>query len=531
MREPREPCQQSEPRWPLWVILAASVTVHTWIVARAEVAARDSIGFIRYAVSLEQQPSLALLRQAQQPPGYPTAVLAASWPIRAVKGDASPETMVLCAQVASAVFGVLLVFPMVGLGTELFDHRMGYLAAALFQSLPAWLRYTSDGLSEAVFLFWLATAIWLAARALGRRGTWSYAGCGLAAGAAFLTRPEGAEVVVAVAAVLAGLVVLGRMAWRSAAGNAVALALGFLLLFGPFVAVTGRLTNKPTGRFLLGDPTAEQSYFGCAKSHGLLAVWWNEAEDAGRNRVLWAAQMLVQETASSARQVGFALAVLGLVLWPRFVRNGPGGAVLMTVSALHALLLVRMTSKIGYLSERHTAVIVLTGCYPTALALRELACLAATACRGRLTPGPLLVVAVAGTFVAAVPSIRRPLHANRAGHKAAGLWLADHAPDSAGICDPFCWARYYAGRDFRESAAPDPPEQFVIVEGSDNQHSRLPLMPEAKAKAAAGKLVYHWPESAPAEQAQVLVYLWRRPGHDLTPPTANRSSPRAPGGG
>jgi hypothetical protein len=520
-----------EPRWPLWVILAVSVAVHAWIVARTEVAARDSIGFIRYAVELERQPTLQLLRRAEQPPGYPATVLAASWPVRALRGDASPETLALAAQVASAVFGVLLVFPMVGLGTELFDRRLGYLAAALFQTLPAWLRYTSDGLSEAVFLFWLATALWLAARALGGRGRVSFAGCGLAAGAAFLTRPEGAEVVVAVTGVLAGLVVLGRALWHSAAKNAAALVLGFLLLFAPFVAITGRLTNKPTGRFLLGDPTAEKSYFGRTGSVGLLAVWWNEAEDAGRNRVLWAAEVLMRETASSARQVGFALAVVGLALWPRRVRNGPGGAVLMTVSALHAVLVVRMTSKIGYLSERHTAVIVLTGCYPAALALRELAGKAAAACRDRVSAGTLLVVAVAGTFAAAVPSIRRPLHGNRAGHKAAGHWLAAHAPESAGICDPFCWARYYAGRDFREVAPPDPPEQFVIVEGSDNQHSRLPLMPEAKAKAAAGRLMYHWPESVPADRAQVRVYRWLRPADDLTTPTANRSSLPTPGGG
>lgn len=81
----------------------------------------------------------------------------------------------------------------------------------------------------------------------------------------------------------------------------------------------------------------------------------------------------MSETASSSRQVGFALAILGLVLWPRYVRNRPGGCVLMVVSGLHATLLIRMTSMTGYLSERHTAVIVMTGCYPAALALTELA--------------------------------------------------------------------------------------------------------------------------------------------------------------
>lgn len=530
MDETRVVQQNSEARWPLWVILAVSVAVHTWIVARSEVAARDSIGFIRYAVQLERQPSLRLLRQAEQPPGYPAAVLAASWPFRAIKGDALPETMTLCAQLASAVFGVLLVFPMVALGAELFDRRTGYLAAALFQTLPAWLRYTSDGLSEAVFLFWLATAIWLAARAFGRSSAWWFAACGVAAGMAFLTRPEGAEVVLAAAFVMMGLVVSRRLTWTAGRLRLSALALGFLLLFGPFVAVTGRVSNKPTARSLLGDPSAKVSYFGQAAPGPLLAVWWNEAADSGRNRVVWAAQVLMSETASSSRQVGFALAILGLVLWPRYVRNRPGGCVLMVVSGLHATLLIRMTSMTGYLSERHTAVIVMTGCYPAALALTELARMIAGASRGRITTNLVLVVAVAGSFAAAIPSISRPMHAGRAGHKAAGQWLAANAPASAGICDPFCWARYYAGRDFREVAEADPPNQFVIIEASDNQHSRLPLMPEAKAKAAAGQLVYHWPDNLPLEKAQVLVYRWLRPTSDITTPTASRSLHPAPGG-
>jgi hypothetical protein len=291
-----------------------------------------------------------------------------------------------------------------------------------------------------------------------------------------------------------------------------ALAAGFLIAFGPFVAITGRVTNKPTGLQLLGYPVAETTYFGQAPVSTPLAVWWQDSADPGRNKLVWAARALVSETASSARQVGFAFAVLGLFSWRRRVRNGPGGAVLMVVAALHAALLIRMTSRIGYLSERHTAIIVLTGCYPAGLAVVTMAeRLSTMAIAGRrMAVGTILTIIVAATAVTAWPSVRKPLHQNRAGHKAAGQWLAAHAPAASGICDPFCWAHYYAGRVFSEVADRDPDEQFVIVETSDNQHSRLPLMPEARAKAAVGQLVYHWPERLEPERAQVHVFRWIR---------------------
>ena len=49
-------------------------------------------------------------------------------------------------------------------------------------------------------------------------------------------------------------------------------------------------------------------------------------------------------------------------------------------------------------------------------------------------------------------------------------------------------------------------QRTVVLEQTDNQHSRLPVIPAAKAAAAAGEVVYHWPEAKPREEAQVVVY-------------------------
>src|SRR5436309_1624153 len=83
------------PTWQLLtLILAVGLGLRLWMIARAEVSARDCIGFIRAALRIEnERPLTAVLKTTEQPPGYPLALQAVSWPVRAWRGDTSSETM------------------------------------------------------------------------------------------------------------------------------------------------------------------------------------------------------------------------------------------------------------------------------------------------------------------------------------------------------------------------------------------------------------------------------------------------------
>jgi len=114
-----------------------------------------------------------------------------------------------------------------------------------------------------------------------------------------------------------------------------------------------------------------------------------------------------------------------------------------------------------------------------------------------------------------LPSTLKPLHANRAGHKAAGAWLASHSSPDDELIDPFCWAHYYAGRVFAESKPHAKPAgfketYFAILDQPDKEHPRLPMMPAAEELKRIGKLVYTWPENQPVSQAKVFVYAAQR---------------------
>lgn len=165
-----------------------------WQVVHTEVTSRDSIGFIRYAWQLQhQEDPFAVVRGAEQHPGYPLMVLAASWPVRLFHPGPDSVAMQLSAQIASSLASVLLVIPLFLLGRDLFNRSVAFWATLLIQTLPATGELLADGLSESTFLLFAVTGWWAGLRALrGSRPGWYFL-CGVSGTLAYLTRPEGAR--------------------------------------------------------------------------------------------------------------------------------------------------------------------------------------------------------------------------------------------------------------------------------------------------------------------------------------------------
>jgi hypothetical protein len=485
-------------------LLAAGLGLRLWVIAHSEVAARDSIGYVRYALRLEREPWADVVRSVEQPPGYAATVLAVSWPVRAWTGRTDCDTMILSAQLASALLAALSIVPMVLLGRDLAGRAVAWLAAAIFLTLPAWLRLTSDGVSEGTFLFWLATSAWLAVRAVRAPTAGRLFLCGLTCGCAYLTRPEGGEIAAATLAILIGMQFVAgrRQRWARLAPQALALAAGVVVFAGPYVKAIGGLSNKNTVKLLSGDPNVDRTGLtpGTMSQAGggrtPLAVWWFEPLDKGKSRSAWAWWAIATETFQSFHYATAVLALGGLTVWRTRRAARPGGWLLVLLIAAHALVLWRMAATIGYLSERHTLMFVFAGCFPAAATLVWYARF------HRALP----ILGLAGLIAAGAPALAKPLHGNRCGHKPVGLWLAAHVGPDDQIDDPFGWAEFYSGRLAAVPPPKNPARTFIVLETSENQHSRLPGMTYAREKAKYGKVVHHWPEDKPREAAQILVY-------------------------
>jgi hypothetical protein len=520
----------------LLLLLLLAGGIRAWLIGHTEVMARDGVGFVRYAWQLQSQPWPDVLRENPHPPLYPLTVLALSFPVRHFLPDNDPVAMQLSAQLVTALAGGLLVIPMFFLGRELFDRRVGFGAALLFQCLPVGARLLSDAMSEGIFLLLIATALLLSVRAFRTGSATRFGLIGLCGGLAYLARPEGALVVVATGLVLLGLQAAPaqRRSWRQVVTCGASLILAAVAVGSPYAAVIQRFSNKVTTQSILQNACAEPparlqtpaSWPACAT--GLTAALATYDADSLHwgfvGRQLWCLGAVGREIIKGYHYLAWVPALAGLWWFRGRFREEPAAWVVWLLVLLHGVGLWRVAHAVGYIADRHSLLIVMSGLFWAVAAVGKAGDWLATVgprCFGRPVSGSAWSLALLlGLVGTGLPKTLEPLHSNRAGFHAAGLWLAAHAQPGDRIMDPFCWSEYYAGQVFREAHyrvdfAAGPLPRYVVLGGTHNEHERLPLIPWARTLAVYGTKVYHWPNQPLSYKAEE-VEIYQLPGPSAT---------------
>jgi hypothetical protein len=525
----------------LAALIAAAVALRGWQLTHTEVASRDSIGYIRIAWQLEHRPWGPVLRSSLQHPGYPLALLAVSYPVRRFCHGDLPFLMQLSAQLTSALASVLLVLPTFYLGRELFGRRIGFWTALFLQCLPVSGRGMADGLSEPLFLLAASAALAFASRGLRSGSSVSFALAGLCSGLAYLTRPEGLLIAALTGVVLLACQVVAswRRPWRRVIARGACLTLGAGVVAGPYAWTIGDLTVKPTAQKIVQSSASPRFAQGTAVAGGpLLAVWWHDGDEANASRrTVWGLVSLLEVLSKAFFFVFWQAALLGLWLYRGCFRQAPGVWLLALLCALVGFLLYRVAQVMGYLSDRHTLLIVLSGSYFAMAAIDRTARWVA----GLLGRMPLLAPTgwasprcwSLGWFLAAMltplPRTLEPLHAERTGFREAGSWLAENTLPGDYVFDPYCWGHYFAGRVFTEGTmglpAHQPPVYYLVFEESKNKHTRLKEHQAAQKLLPHGKELRRWPVRRGKDPAAVVIYEFFGARPPSAPPES--AEPRA----
>ena len=330
---------------------------------------RDGVTFCWYARDLGEQGAAFLRAEStHQHPLFPLAILGTHAAARTLGAADTPWTWQRSGQVVAWLAGMAVVALSAVLTVRLvrllklpIDARLaGLLAAILAALLPLNVRLSADVMSDQVLLaFYLAAVL-----ALLRIETWTGSLlCGVFAGLAFLTRPEGAGVLIGG---LAAAVALARSAgWRTSLARVSIVVVGFLLLAAPLWGVTGRLSPKKNPlEILSGEETAAtysvpRGVVSAAEawpSSGSPGVYMARLQrhDFGWHMVpLWVAYTLFR----AGRVVVPLLALAPLI----HLRKRLLGRELIGVStsfAIHALLAMALLYRWKYLAPRHTLVLV-----------------------------------------------------------------------------------------------------------------------------------------------------------------------------
>jgi hypothetical protein len=478
----------------LAVLLVTGGLIRGWIVAHTVVPARDGIGFIGYAMRLQDASWASVIRESHHPPGFPLLIWAVTRFVAECGILLTPESWVEVGQWTAAVAATLAIIPLYLLGHQLFGATAAFVAAWMFQSLPVCLQVTSDVLSEGPFLFFAIWALYWASRALDRGFRGDALSCGAFAGVAYWIRPEGIEIIIVFGLTLLVSSVLKRN-WGEVSKSLIAAILGMAPLLAGYVALTGRISNKPTAQQILGqgpEPTVKAR---CVMGPPI-AVFWKPNGNAGDSRALWAAKSVIVETTHTAHGYGLAAAILSIFWFRRHLRHQLVLWLPTLLMVVHLLVLWRMAMVAEYVSERHAILAIVGAC------LWAGALFADFGRKWRFSVG----VCLALLSVVGWPAALKPLHNQRSGFREVGRWLAIHSQPNDEIIDPSSWAAFYAGHPpvvSTRERSPSTGTRFVVLETRVRTHERLHILSAAREAAQSGKKVYCWPSE---ESPKIVVY-------------------------
>ena len=508
--------------------------IRGWQLTHTEVAARDSIGFIRYAWLLENSNDWkSVIKDAQQHPGFPFAIHFVNKPVRYFVDGDLPFAYQLSSQFVSSFFSVLLVLPLFYMAMELFNMKVAIWSVLLFEFLPAISKVLGDGLSEGMFLFFSASALACILNAFKNNYlvTWFFAG--LFSACAYLVRPEGMIIVFACCVVMVSCILMGKINESNVRKKMVqglfGVMLGFLVLALPFMLTIGKLTTKPTGQKILEQisiaPTNAVNRLALVEAPKIItskndclvlfASWWEGEDKSPAARFMWSFMVLGDSYLKGLNYLGCAFALIGLLMTPKGFWCTPGMLVVVLCFAILNLAFYRVALVMGYLSERHAMLalmlVVIWSAYGgVVLGDFILLFFKDSWARGVLVRSNQVSILLVLLLVPSVYKSMETLHYNREGFRQAGKWLASNCKEGDSVEDAFCWSHFYAGKLFLEGRpdliASDPRVKYVIVERSGNPHLRLQTQDEESLKAQKGKVVYDWPCRRKGVNSTVLVY-------------------------
>jgi hypothetical protein len=417
-----------------------------WLVVHTDVFFADGLRYIAQAKAIDGGSwSQGLVRSVDHPV-YPMAIAVIHRIM--IPGD-DPESWQLAGQTAAAIAGVLLVVPLYLIGIELVGPAAAWIAVFLVFLIPFNGHVLADTLSESSFLLVWCWGIWATLRFL-RGGQLRWLNLIIACAVlAYLTRPEGLILPVALLITLASLSVTGcpelpaAKRWAAIA----ILVIGPLALAGPFMIIKGGVSTKPSMLRILG----------IGRPAPAMAVERERPLEPGQT----AAKTTVLATRAMLRAVEGAttlplllLAPLGVLTVLRSPTARRQWVFLGTIVGLSMLAMIRLHAMSGYCTPRHAMVVSWILIPAGALGLHRVALAIERWARSRFVregsrlplAGAIMCAAIGTAVVLAGPAALAPIDPGFHGYRLAGEWLSAIAGPGEGMVDPKGFSLFYAGR-------------------------------------------------------------------------------------
>jgi 4-amino-4-deoxy-L-arabinose transferase-like glycosyltransferase len=491
------------------LLLAITTALLTWGIHRTETSFADGLRYIHQAEKIEAGSWQDIALRGTDHPLHPLALAA----IHRLLGDAGPISWQRAALWLAFTCTVLLVIPIYMVALELYGEGAAWLACLLAIINPLSSYIVVNVLSESTFLLPWVLGLWAAIRFL-REGRLCWLLLAITFGvAAYLTRPEGLLLAVALFTTLSMIPLFRatRFERQQSLRLIACVVIGVLVLAGPYIAVRGGLGTKPgIARVLALAPRSNP--------HALEREKPLAADEPVVHTYRLATIRMFKILRAAVTPTLFPFALLGLIQLSLRNRSQRAAMFLVIVLGASAVALVRLHATGGYGVTRHGLVpgIVLT--------IASAGALASLAARVKV-PGQWLRLGQRRVEIAApVWSMLLAcvfLAINARGmefknpspfavyHTAAG-WLARNVKGAEQVLDMTDWSLYFSerpGYPFADvyKAPGDPSTRWIVVRGP-HVEGRWPYTHVIRELIGVRKPVALIPARPAPGQLQVRIY-------------------------
>ncbi len=434
------------------ILICAGIRI--WLIRHTEVIAGDGTTYVRMAQQWLSDPG-GVVDDYLYAPGYPAAMAAVHEALDAAGLAHGRDGWELSGQIVSLVASAGAIVALWCFAGMAFNWRVAWISALLFGVSRKWSALGADVLSDALAVclqMWALVLAVAVANLLRNKSRWALvaaAGAGLCGGLGYLVRPE-SLIVVFLGIVLWLIRCLRERLSRPLTLGAIACAAATAATCAvPYMIAIGGLSKKKTMATFALQPRSGGSPFVAAG--GMLA--WSGIDDS--SVVEFAAEMF-----EAMHPVVGILACLYLVVWAcrKFARlKLPGQIVLLPrgdcafmslgVTAIFAVVLIRLHTNVGYLSERHA--MFPAACLAPFAGAAMIAIVEGIALLAKLLRLPLrrtvISVVLAGGIAAAMVSLHtlRPLHEGKVHFRRAAEYARQQAGPEGLVLADHAWLIYY----------------------------------------------------------------------------------------
>jgi hypothetical protein len=491
------------------ILIVGSAILLGWVIKHSEPSSSVGLRDIHQAEQIDRGAWRAGLSRGIDHPLHPVLIVAAH---RLVGGE-GPGSWQRAALVLCLSCGVLLVIPIYLLTLEVFGSETAWLGCLVTIANPLTGSVVLNVLSESTFLLWWAFGLWAAVRFL-REGRFLWLPLATGFGAlAYLTRPEGMLLALALAASLLILPVMRatRINWPRWWRALAFLAGGLVFLVGPYIAIKGGLGTKPPIAQVLGlapeaQPLALEREAPLPPGRTVI-----ETYTVATTRVLE-----VFRDAVTLPLLPFAL--VGIVMAGRNATRARAALFLAIVLAASAVALVRLHATAGYCNPRHALVPAMLLSLAAAHAIKEIVLRISIPGRWlgmadeHLRPGPA-IWAVLLALLVVVPSTRDLGPRNPGPYSVyhhTGEWLAQNTLDNEQVLDLTDWSLYFSrrtGYNFADlyMAPADPHTRWIVVREGQTDGT-WPHCQVIRELIGGRQPVAQLPPAAASHQMKIQIY-------------------------